>query len=211
MQPKNELTDGHGHRSGHEPRDARDQRAVVGRKLQGAGANVVGIEALLEQRVGLALSFFCAESPSTGGTLALTIDAAVQMIRAAVPPYVTGTWITGGQALPGLMEPEEFDLAGFCVGVVERDRLIDGTAARARPEPSRRHLLVARARRLADRSFGRLGVPAREWACVIPILLLLAVAVGTRVAYTYLRPASADRPAVRRGGRDRRSPAGTTG
>ncbi len=49
---------------------------------------------------------------------------------------------------------------------------IDGTAARARPEPSRRHLLVARARRLADRSFGRLGVPAREWACVIPILLL---------------------------------------
>ena len=32
---------------------------------------------------------------------------------------------------PGLMEPEAFDLAGFCVGVVERDRLLDGTAARA--------------------------------------------------------------------------------
>jgi len=29
----------------------------------------------------------------TAGTLALAIDAAVQMIRAAVPPYVTGTWI----------------------------------------------------------------------------------------------------------------------
>ena len=29
------------------------------------------------------------------------------------------------------MEPDEFDLAGFCVGVVERDRLLDGTAARA--------------------------------------------------------------------------------
>ncbi len=29
------------------------------------------------------------------------------------------------------MEPGEFDLAGFCVGVVERDRLLDGTAARA--------------------------------------------------------------------------------
>jgi hypothetical protein len=29
----------------------------------------------------------------TAGTLVLTIDAAVRMIRAAVPPYVTGTWI----------------------------------------------------------------------------------------------------------------------
>jgi phosphoribosylformylglycinamidine cyclo-ligase len=29
------------------------------------------------------------------------------------------------------MEPDEFDMAGFCVGVVERDRLLDGTAARA--------------------------------------------------------------------------------
>jgi phosphoribosylformylglycinamidine cyclo-ligase len=32
---------------------------------------------------------------------------------------------------PGLMEPDEFDMAGFCVGVVERERLLDGTAARA--------------------------------------------------------------------------------
>ena len=29
----------------------------------------------------------------TTGTLVLTIDAGVRMIRAAVPPYVTGTWI----------------------------------------------------------------------------------------------------------------------
>jgi phosphoribosylformylglycinamidine cyclo-ligase len=32
---------------------------------------------------------------------------------------------------PGLMEANEFDLAGFCIGVGERDRLLDGTAARA--------------------------------------------------------------------------------
>jgi len=41
--------------------------------------------------------------------------------------------LVGGETAehPGLMEADEFDLAGCCVGVVERDRLLDGTAARA--------------------------------------------------------------------------------
>jgi phosphoribosylformylglycinamidine cyclo-ligase len=32
---------------------------------------------------------------------------------------------------PGSMEPEEFDLVGFAVGIAERDRLLDGSAVRA--------------------------------------------------------------------------------
>lgn len=46
---------------------------------------------------------------------------------------IVGCSLVGGETAehPGLMEPDEFDMAGFCVGVVERDRLIDGTAARA--------------------------------------------------------------------------------
>src|SRR5947207_10537293 len=40
--------------------------------------------------------------------------------------------VGGGTAEhPGLREPGEFDLAGFCVGVVEAEERIDGRAARA--------------------------------------------------------------------------------
>ena len=44
-----------------------------------------------------------------------------------------GCALVGGETAehPGLMDPDAFDLAGFCIGFVERDELIDGRAARA--------------------------------------------------------------------------------
>lgn len=44
-----------------------------------------------------------------------------------------GCDLVGGETAehPGLMEPDAFDLAGFCIGLVEREDLIDGGGARA--------------------------------------------------------------------------------
>jgi phosphoribosylformylglycinamidine cyclo-ligase len=45
---------------------------------------------------------------------------------------LAGCSLVGGETAehPGLMRADEFDLAGFCLGVVERDELLDGRAAR---------------------------------------------------------------------------------
>jgi phosphoribosylformylglycinamidine cyclo-ligase len=44
-----------------------------------------------------------------------------------------GCALIGGETAehPGLMDPNDFDIAGCCIGVVERERMIDGRAARA--------------------------------------------------------------------------------
>lgn len=51
------------------------------------------------------------------------VDGAAQVCRAA------GCALIGGETaeLPGIYQPDELDFAGTCVGIVERERVIDGS------------------------------------------------------------------------------------
>ena len=54
------------------------------------------------------------------------VDGAAEVCRAA------GVALLGGETaeLPGIYRDEELDFAGTCVGIVDRDRLVDGSAIR---------------------------------------------------------------------------------
>ncbi|MFI5262710.1 MAG: AIR synthase related protein, partial [Candidatus Limnocylindrales bacterium] len=63
------------------------------------------------------------------------VPEAVAAIVASVAEacVAVGCALIGGETAehPGLMDAHQFDLAGCCIGVVERERLLDGTAAQA--------------------------------------------------------------------------------
>jgi len=64
------------------------------------------------------------------GTGRLSADVAAQVISGVAEGCRrSGCALVGGETaeLPGLYDPGEYDLAGFCVGLLDRPRLVDGS------------------------------------------------------------------------------------
>lgn len=64
----------------------------------------------------------------------LDVDAATDVIKGISDGCIqSGCALSGGETaeMPGMYDGEDYDLAGFCVGIVEKDKVIDGSKVQA--------------------------------------------------------------------------------
>jgi len=106
------------------------QLAATTGRYDGVGADLVGMcadDVVCSGAEPLALLDYL----SVGRLVPEAVAAIVASVAEACAEI--GCALVGGETAehPGLMEAHQFDLAGCCIGVVERADLLDGTAARA--------------------------------------------------------------------------------